>query len=413
MVSNKKEKIFHLLLATGSVFLTISLIGYPDEAFDAAVEGLTIWWDVVFPALLPFFIGAEILIGLGVVHFMGVMLEPFMRPVFNVPGAGSFVMAVGLASGFPIGSILTSKLRRNQMLSKTEAERLLCFTNTADPLYMFGAVAVGMFYNAQLGILIAVAHYLSSLSVGLLMRFYKRNSSDITTETKTSEHIIIRAFKAMFKGKRDDQRPFGKLLGDAIRNSVNTLLLIGGFIILFSVIIRILTVIGFIELVTTILSPIFLTLGLRPELIPTLISGFFEISLGSELAAGLSNVPLTQKLMAVSAIIAWSGLSVHAQVASITSDTDINVVPFILARILHGILAAIYTIPVVHHLYDYIQPVQKVISDVDPNLNLLTSWHWGLALFASALCILILVILLSIILSTINSSKRVFFFIRK
>ena len=48
---------------------------------------------------------------LGVVHMMGVFLEPVMRPLFNVPGTGSFVMAMGLASGFPIGAILTAELR--------------------------------------------------------------------------------------------------------------------------------------------------------------------------------------------------------------------------------------------------------------------------------------------------------------
>ena len=94
--------------------------------------------------LLPFFVFSHVLIGLGVVHFLGVLLEPIMRPLFNVPGTGSFVLAMGLASGFPLGAVLTNKLRQDRLCSKVEAERLLSFTNTADPLFMFGAVAVGM-----------------------------------------------------------------------------------------------------------------------------------------------------------------------------------------------------------------------------------------------------------------------------
>ncbi|ACB84933.1 sporulation integral membrane protein YlbJ [Natranaerobius thermophilus] len=404
----KGGKLFHLFLSCSAAFLTISLILFPDRAFDAAVDGLNIWWEVVFPALLPFFIGAEILMGLGVVHFMGVMLEPLMRPIFNVPGAGSFVMAVGLASGFPIGSILTSKLRRDSMLTKTEAERLLCFTNTADPLFMFGAVAVGMFHNAQLGLMIAAAHYMSSFTVGLLMRFYKKNSSDITKEPKSQEHIVIRAFKAMFDAKDRDGRTMGKLLGDAIKNSVNNLLLIGGFIILFSVIIRILTVVGVVDLITAILAPIFVSVGLEPDLIPAIISGFFEISLGSEIAGNLpAEIPLVQKLMAVGAIIAWSGLSVHAQVASITSDTDINIIPFICARVVHGLLAAIYTIPVVNYIFADISLSHTVTAISKTGTELIYTWGLGVTWSLSVFIILILFTILLMLLYTLGISKKV------
>ncbi|NLZ28538.1 MAG: sporulation integral membrane protein YlbJ, partial [Firmicutes bacterium] len=132
------------VLALLVVGLTVSVILFPEDAFNASVTGLEIWWKIVFPALLPFFVISHILIGLGVVHMLGVILEPIMRPLFNVPGAGSFVLAMGLASGFPIGALLTTKLREQNLCTRIEAERLLSFTNTADPLFMFGAVAVGM-----------------------------------------------------------------------------------------------------------------------------------------------------------------------------------------------------------------------------------------------------------------------------
>ena len=65
------------------------------------------WWEIVFPSLLPFFIVSEMLIGFGVVKFIGVLLEPFMRPLFKVPGVGGFVWAMGMASGFPAGAKFT------------------------------------------------------------------------------------------------------------------------------------------------------------------------------------------------------------------------------------------------------------------------------------------------------------------
>jgi sporulation integral membrane protein YlbJ len=330
-------------LAGIAVALTISMVFFPEDAFAAAVKGLDVWWNIVFPALLPFFIGSELLMGLGVVHFMGVLLEPLMRPIFNVPGVGSFVMAMGLASGFPIGSILTARLRRDEMCTKVEGERLMSFTNTADPLFMFGAVAVGMFGYPQIGVTIAIAHYLSSISTGILLRFYGRKQAN-SPEKVSDGSILLRAFTALYTARKKDGRTMGELMGDAIRSSVNTLLLIGGFIILFSVIIRILTIVGIVGILATAIMRVLAPFGLDPALTPAIISGIFEVTLGCQIAGEAANtIPLIQKVMVTGAIIAWSGLSVHAQVASIISDTDMKITPFVLARFVHGILAAIYS----------------------------------------------------------------------
>ncbi|HHX76982.1 MAG TPA: sporulation integral membrane protein YlbJ [Firmicutes bacterium] len=323
--------------------LTVSLVFYPDEAFHAAVAGLNVWWDIVFPALLPFFIASEILMGLGVVHFMGVLLEPLMQPVFRVPGVGSFVMAMGLASGFPIGSLLTAKMRKNNLVSKYEGERLMSFTNTADPLFMFGAVAVGMFSYPAIGATIALTHYLSSLTLGFIMRFYGKTEKVTAEKKQDKENIIKRAFQALYSARKKDNRPIGQLMGDAIKSSVNTLMLVGGFIILFSVVIRILTVLGIVSTLSSAISSLFNLLKFDPGLAPAVISGFFEVTLGCQLTGNApASIPVLQKVVVASSVIAWSGLSVHAQVASIISETDMSILPFVFARAIHAILAGLY-----------------------------------------------------------------------
>lgn len=337
------SRAFTYILAFIGLALTVSMVFFPEDAFEAAVKGLDVWWNIVFPALLPFFIGSEILMGLGVVHFMGVLLEPLMRPVFRVPGVGSFVMAMGLASGFPIGSILTTRMRKEKLVTRIEGERLMSFTNTADPLFMFGAVAVGMFGLPHVGVSIAAAHYLSSLSVGLLMRFHGKEKR-ARREAKTGENILVRGLKSLVEARDKDRRPLGQLMGDAIRNSVNTLLLIGGFIILFSVIIRILDVVGIVAIFSSFLNLLLGPLGISPGLSPAIISGFFEVTLGCQLAGSAPEaIPLYQKIMIAGSVIAWSGLSVHAQVASIISETDMRITPFIIARAIHALLAGVYT----------------------------------------------------------------------
>lgn len=333
--------IMTFVLALLVVGLTVSVILFPEDAFNASVTGLEIWWKIVFPALLPFFVISHILIGLGVVHMLGVILEPIMRPLFNVPGAGSFVLAMGLASGFPIGALLTTKLREQNLCTGIEAERLLSFTNTADPLFMFGAVAVGMIGHPETGIIIAIAHYLSSVTIGFLMRFYKRGERSSPSGKTESGHLFSRSLKALLEARKKDSRPLGQLMSDAIMSSINTLLLVGGFIILFSVIIRILDRIGGIALLVGMLANLLGSLGISVQLAPALISGLFEIDLGCKLA-GSASAPLKDIVIICSFVIAWSGLSVHAQVASITSKTDIKINSYIVCRVLHAFLAGLY-----------------------------------------------------------------------
>lgn len=340
----KRSNLISYLLALLTVFLTLSMIVFPKDAFEAAVSGLEVWWNVVFPALLPFFVISQILIGLGVVHMMGVFLEPVMRPLFNVPGTGSFVMAMGLASGFPIGAILTAELRSRNLCNRVEAERLVSFTNTADPLFMFGAVAVGMLHYPQAGAIISAAHYLSSITLGFIMRFYRWRETISPQVSANRGRLVRRAFAALLGAREKDGRPLGKLMGDAIRGSINTLLLIGGFIILFSVIIRILGVIGITNGVSRYLAIAVKSMGLSPELAPALFSGFFEIDLGCQYAGQLTQIPIIEKVIVCGVIIAWSGLSVHAQVASINAGTDIRIFPFIIARIIHAILSGVCTV---------------------------------------------------------------------
>ncbi len=123
------------LLALGIVILVLSLVIYPEQAFKAAVSGMEIFWDIVFPSLLPFFVLSEIMLGLGVVHFIGVLFEPLMRPLFSVPGEGAFALSMGLAAGYPMDAVITGRFRRQGICTRIEGERLLAFTNTADPKF--------------------------------------------------------------------------------------------------------------------------------------------------------------------------------------------------------------------------------------------------------------------------------------
>lgn len=406
-------------MAGVAVVLTVSMVRHPDVAFKAAVHGLNVWFEIVFPALLPFFIFSEILMGLGVVHAMGVLLEPFMRPLFNVPGAGSFVMAMGLASGYPIGAILTAKLRKQKLCTRVEAERLYSFCNTADPLFMIGAVAVGMFGIVELGVVISLSHYISALLVGFVLRFYAASDRERVTQDTGQGNVLLRALKALYRARVEDGRPFGQLLGDAIRQSVNTLLVIGGFIMLFSVVIQIATTVRITTLVAGALGHILGLFGLDPHLAPALVSGFFEITIGSDLAAkatdaGGTALPLVERTVVAAAIIAWSGVSVHFQVAAMVNDTDLRLTPYILARALHAVFAGIVAYLLMPHVMQastpLVLPVFAPGAEVDPA----ALWRWRIVNFGLyPLLLLLLFGLLSGLLTTLCRARLVSFFLHR
>lgn len=363
-----------VFLIGGALVIAASLMIFPKASYEASLRGLQMWWKVVFPSLLPFFIMSELLIGFGVVNVLGIMFEPFMRPLFRVPGAGGFVWAMGMASGYPAGAKLTARLRQEKQLSKIEAERLVSFTNFSNPLFMFGAVSVGFFHKPELGLLLAISHYLGNFCVGLLMRFHGTGGNYRSAHRRKRNLSIRKALNVLHRERMRDNRPLGKLIGDAVYSSISTLLVIGGFIILFSVINKVCTILHLTNAVSSMLALIFNQLHLPPQLSHALVAGFFEITLGSQTASQI-HAPLLFKAAATSFVLAFSGFSVQAQVASILADTDIRFKPFFIARWFHGIFAAAFTLLLWKPLF--INRIASINNDTinvfDPNL----SHSWG------------------------------------
>ncbi|GIO22316.1 sporulation integral membrane protein YlbJ [Oceanobacillus sp. J11TS1] len=346
-----KQKLKTLGYAGISIFLCLSLIRFPDQALEAAIRGLNMWWEVVFPSLLPFFITAELLLAFGVVKFLGVLFEPIMRPLFNIPGAGSFGWIMGMASGYPTGAKITARLREEKQLTQIEAERLVSFTNNSSPLFIFGAVSAGFFYNIKLGLLLAVCHYSANAVVGIIMRFHGTKQEQLLKKKKRYPFSLKRAFREMHRDRLKNSRPFGETLGDAVLNSIQTLVMVGGFIILFSVLIKLLFLMDITPLIASFIEPALPILELPKELGLPFISGLFEITVGSNLISQVTTDSLLQKAILVSFILGFNGLSIQAQVASILAKTDIRFYPYFMARLLHGTIAVILTILLYKPLY--------------------------------------------------------------
>lgn len=340
-----KSKLKTIVLAIASIALVMSLILFPTESFYASVRGLKIWAEVVFPSLLPFFIAQELLVSFGVIQFVGTFLEPLMRPLFRLSSAGSTAWILGMASGYPAGAKISATLREKKLISRNEAERLVSFSNAASPLFIFGAIAVGFFHQPEIGLFIASCHYLSNAIVGICIRSYGNKKTEHKKElSDTEKNRFVIAFVEMHRARVKDERPFGQVLANAVISSIQTLLTIGGFIILFSVMTTLLATYHVFTFITIVCTPFLNVLSLDPYVFEAIITGLFEISIGAEMIANTENSTLHIQLAAVSFILGFNGLSIHAQVATILSSTDIRYMPYFLSRIFHACVASLMSL---------------------------------------------------------------------
>ncbi len=163
----------------------------------------------------------------------------------------------------------------------------------------------------------------------------------IKQKKKEERFKLGTALSALHQTRLKDNRPIGKLLGDAVNSSIQTLLMVGGFIILFSVINKLLFHLHITAILAKSFDLILSSLSFPDMLSIPFISGLFEITLGSELTSQVQDATLLQQAIITSFILGFSGFSVQAQVASILAQTDIRFKPFFFARIVQGLFASL------------------------------------------------------------------------
>lgn len=319
------------------VFLcfTLGLLVFSKSNLPAVKSGLALWANSVVPSLFPFFVATELLMHTNIVSQLGMLLNRYMKPFFNVRGEGAFAFIMGIISGYPMGAKIACDFRTNNICSKEECERLLSFTNNSGPLFIIGSIGILMFKNTTIGILLFITHILACLTVGFIFRFWKIN--------KTSENFISKSSNKSKKTKFASFSNLGEVLADSITSSISTILLIGGFVVIFSSIISILNSSGLIKIFVNLISPTFDTIGIDTAFIAPFISGLLEITNGINSISCIVSKKLSINIISTAFLLGFGGISILLQVLSITSKTDLSIKPYLYGKLLHGLFAAIYT----------------------------------------------------------------------
>ncbi|OBZ16837.1 nucleoside recognition domain-containing protein [Bacillus sp. FJAT-26390] len=325
-----------VLLAFLSILLVAAIIVQPDASFQSSLQGLTVWWNIVFPGLLPFLVLFELITAFGLANAMGSLLQPMMSKWLKLPGEAAPAIFLGWMGGYPAGAEAVASLRKKNVVSKQQGQRMLALAHMPNPLFMLVVVGAGFLHKPIVGAIIAVVVWLSALWVMLLMTIISRKEQTAKAAAPTASDdeqprgMLQRAAEALRIGREQDGRSFGKALGDSVTASVQKLMMIGGFMIFAAVLAK---------LSEPLIAPLLDKAGLS-----FISQAFFEGHLGAYSAA-IWNAPGAGTLgnaAAIAAVLAWSGLCGILQAGYSITGTDIKLLPFVAWRIAHALHALLF-----------------------------------------------------------------------
>ncbi len=312
-----KKTWISILIMSLFIFIGFQILTESKEILKSVTFSFNIWKNNIFPSLFPFFVLSEILMNYGFVELCAEILKPLMVRFFKTSSNSAFIFVMSIISGFPSNAKYTRELLNQGLIDENEATKILMFTCFSNPLFILGTVSILFLNNKEVGILILICHYISNFIIGFLFRnFHPTKEKDTSVSLKS-------AISSMHQKRINNPLNFGQVLTRSLQKSIETLLLILGTVTTFLVI-------------TTIIDHN-IQLGNYNQ---SILNGFIEMTQGLKYVSIL-NIPLKLKSILSAMILSFGGLSVHMQVESIISDTKIRYFPFLVARLLHALLASL------------------------------------------------------------------------
>lgn len=319
-----KRKAFYFLC----IAFLVLLAAFPGRALVGARSGLSAFLQNVLPALLPFYVGTSILVKSGVASRITKYLSFLMKPLFGLPGESAFAFFMAAISGYPMGARLTAELYEAGRLTRPQAVGTAILSSCCGPSFMVGAVAAGMLLSPSAGLIIACAHYLAMITIGIFYRPF------LTLSPQPSR-------REPPKQKKQEHPSLTGIVMDSIASSAVALWSVGSYLIFFSALISIINSFGILSTLGNVLAPAFRLLGISPNLAPAILSGAIEMT-GGCVDAASALAPLSSKVLACTFIITFGGLSVAGQSLFYLRKTGVRLSTFLLAKLSGGILSVLF-----------------------------------------------------------------------
>ena len=311
MCEKSKINVFVTFILT---IIVCYLIIFPKSSIDSILLGANLFIKSVFPTLFPFLILTNILINYGGIRIFGNLFGFAFKKLFNISQNSIFPLLVSFICGYPLGTKYVEEVYEENLIDKNEFNRIVHIASNASPLFIIGTVGFSILNNKNLGYFLLIANYVSCIIVSFFLPYNK------SFRSINEKHY--------FKKNKN----FGDILKSSIENSIKTCSIVGGYIILFSLIREILlnniyTEILFNDLPVT----------------KSLLIGFFEITNGINLISETS-ISLNLKLSLISALCSFSGMCIILQCYSfVYKNNNFNLKKYILFKFFQAIIAFIIT----------------------------------------------------------------------
>ncbi len=299
-----KRNLFHIIII---LFFAVILI-FPETVFNGACTGLLLWFEIVLPTLLPFLIVSGLLINTPAIHLLVKVTSPAFSRLFHVSDFGSFSVLCGFLCGYPMGGKVTSDLYRSGKISLEEAKYLLSFCNNTSPMFIISFVMHQSLNAAHLIVPAMCILFLSPLLCSFIFRIFYKLDTPKHKLSPTNAFPVNQNYN---------------LLDDCIMKSFETITKIGGYIMLFS-----------------ILVTLFSSLPVTHSLIDMLFLPFLEITNGVSLLSQ-SMIPFSDKFVIMLSLVSFGGWCSIAQTKCIVSDSSIPLFPYIIQKLVTTLVTSL------------------------------------------------------------------------
>lgn len=308
-----KKRIYKKFFIGGLILGLLFLLCFPKESFNASLKGLVLWFRMIIPALLPFVILSNIFIRFHIANYFSFLLEPVLGRLFQIRKEGCFCILAGFLFGYPMGAKVANDLVVEKQLPKSEGEYLFLFCNQASPAFILNYVALNGLKDEKLFLPIFLIVFFSSFTLGVLLRLTLYKKREVINYTQVS--------KISYKSNS----PF-ELLDNCIMNGVETILKLGAYIILFSILVE----------MVEILFRNFFTLK-------AISIGILEMTNGIAYLTTLDTHFETKFLLALFCI-SFGGISCVFQTAGMVKSSHFSIIKYLIAKIMTAFIAILYSL---------------------------------------------------------------------
>lgn len=312
-IQTKKTFLSSYLPLLTSILFIFLLLTNPVESSRLVMSGLTTWCTKMIPSLFPFMVLSGLLLRTGLSHRLSKILYPVLGTLFRLSPDCIYVIFMGFLCGFPMGANIIAESLSFKRITTREASLLLSFCNNIGPVYFISFVSILCPYY-PLWLTLSIM-YLVPLCYGLILRHtryrdipYYQKICHKTTHNLTKHHITVHCPTAPVTNYS-----YGRALQDSLQKSITSILYLGGYMIIF----------------TVLQLPFYNSYYQLPEPFIHVLKGLLEISSG---ITALQPYPELYMIV-YSLLLPFCGLCCLYQTYAMIKDTPLSLLSYLKHKI--------------------------------------------------------------------------------